>query len=184
MGRFGLVFPGQGAQHPGMGQDLYRGHQGVRELFAEEGDVLGEDRVSLCFTGPQELLDLAMNPQITALTADLAVWGTFSERVATKPVVMAGHSLGECAAPHAAGAVNLRDVLSLIRAEGATPSGGRSPGRRGHGGHPRPPAGGGGGVVPFKRILSGLIRRIDRHLRLLNIEDAEPLEKTASALNG
>lgn len=118
MGRFGLVFPGQGAQHPGMGQDLYRGHQSVRELFAEAGTFLGKDMVSLCFEGPQELLDLTANTQIAVLTADLAAWRAFSERVTAKPLVMAGHSLGEYAALHAAGAVNLRDVLPLVRLRG------------------------------------------------------------------
>jgi len=34
-----------------------------------------------------------------------------------------------------------------------------------------------------KRILSGLIRRIDRRLRILNVEDEASLERTASALN-
>jgi len=48
------------------------------------------------------------------LTADLAAWRAFSERVKAKPVIMAGHSLGEYAALHAAGAVNLRDCLSLV----------------------------------------------------------------------
>jgi [acyl-carrier-protein] S-malonyltransferase len=115
MGQFGLVFPGQGAQHPGMAQDLYRGHQTVKELFAEAGEVLGKDMVSLCFTGPQELLDLTTNTQIAVLTADLAAWRAFSERVKAKPLVMAGHSLGEYAALHAAGAVGLRDVLSLVQ---------------------------------------------------------------------
>jgi [acyl-carrier-protein] S-malonyltransferase len=118
MGRFGLVFPGQGAQHPGMGQDLYRGHQSVRELFAEAGKVIGKDMASLCFTGPQELLDLTANTQIAVLTADLAVWRAFSESVAAKPFVTAGHSLGEYAALHAAGAVSLRDVLSLVQLRG------------------------------------------------------------------
>ncbi len=114
MGRFGLVFPGQGSQHPGMGQDLYRGHQSVRDLFAEAGDIVGRDMVSLCFTGPQELLDLTVNTQIAVLTADLAAWRAFSGRVEAKPLVMAGHSLGEYAALHAAGAVGLRDCLSLV----------------------------------------------------------------------
>jgi len=114
MGRFGLVFPGQGSQHPGMGQDLYRGHQSVRDLFAEAGDVVGRDMVSLCFTGPRELLDLTVNTQIAVLTANLAALRAFSGRVEAKPLVMAGHSLGEYAALHAAGAVGLRDCLSLV----------------------------------------------------------------------
>jgi len=114
MGRFALVFPGQGTQYPGMGQDLYRGHQGVRDLFAEAGNVLGTDMVSLCFTGPQERLDLTVNTQIAVLTVEIAAWRAFSERVAVKPFVMAGHSLGEYAALHAAGAVGLRDCLSVV----------------------------------------------------------------------
>jgi [acyl-carrier-protein] S-malonyltransferase len=115
MAEFAIVFPGQGAQYPGMGQDLYRGSRAVRELFAEAGDILGRDMVSLCFDGPQEALDLTTNTQIAVLTADIASWRAFSERMAPAPIVMAGHSLGEYAALHAAGAVGLRDVLSLVQ---------------------------------------------------------------------
>jgi [acyl-carrier-protein] S-malonyltransferase len=114
MGQFGLVFPGQGSQYPGMGQDLYRGNQSVKDLFAEAGELLGRDMVSLCFEGPQEILDLTVNTQIAVLTADLAAWRAFSGRVAAPPLVMAGHSLGEYAALHAAGAVGLSDVLALV----------------------------------------------------------------------
>ncbi|MBU0575605.1 MAG: ACP S-malonyltransferase [Proteobacteria bacterium] len=114
MGRFALVFPGQGSQYPGMVQDLYLNYQSVRDLFAEAGDILGRDMTSLCFEGPREALDLTINTQIAVLTADLAVWLAFSGRAAAKPLVMAGHSLGEYAALHAAGAVGLSDVLSLV----------------------------------------------------------------------
>ncbi len=114
MARFGLVFPGQGAQYPGMGQDLYQHHQVARDLFAEAGVVLGRDMASLCFTGPQELLDLTVNTQTSVLTVELAAWEAFSERVEAKPLVMAGHSLGEYAALYAAGAVSRRDCLSLV----------------------------------------------------------------------
>ena len=128
MGKFALVFPGQGTQHPGMGQDLYRTHQSVKNLFAEAGNVLDTDMVSLCFTGPQELLDLTVNTQIAVLTVEIAAWRAFSERVAAKPFVMAGHSLGEYAALHAAGAVGLRDCLSVVQRraqlhQGAVPVG-------------------------------------------------------------
>jgi [acyl-carrier-protein] S-malonyltransferase len=115
MGQFAFVFPGQGTQHPGMGQDLYRHHQSVRDLFAEASEVFGWDMVSLCFEGPQEQLDLTVNTQTTILAVDLAAWLALSERVKALPKVMAGHSLGEYAALHAAGAVGRRDVLSLVR---------------------------------------------------------------------
>ena len=118
MAKFGVVFPGQGSQYPGMGQDLYRGNQSVRELFATAGEVLDRDMVSLCFEGPQEALDLTANTQIAVLTADLAAWLAFSERMTTAPLILAGHSLGEYAALYAAGAVDLRDVLALVHLRG------------------------------------------------------------------
>jgi [acyl-carrier-protein] S-malonyltransferase len=114
MTKFGLVFPGQGSQYPGMGEDLYRNHQSVRDLFSHAGQVVGRDMVSLCFEGPQEVLDLTVNTQISVLTVDLAAWLAFSGRMTAAPLVMAGHSLGEYAALHAAGAVGLRDVLFLV----------------------------------------------------------------------
>ncbi|OHE22695.1 MAG: [acyl-carrier-protein] S-malonyltransferase [Syntrophobacterales bacterium RBG_19FT_COMBO_59_10] len=115
MGRFGLVFPGQGSQHPGMAQDLYRNYQSVRDLFADAGQILGRDMASLCFEAPREVLDLTINTQIAVLTADLAAWRVFSGRSAATPLVMAGHSLGEYAALHAAGAAGLGDVFSLVQ---------------------------------------------------------------------
>ena len=116
MTKYGIVFPGQGSQYPGMGQDLYQRDPRVRELFATAGDVFGWDMASLCFQGPQEALDLTVNTQTSVLTVDIAAWQVFSERVATPPTVMAGHSLGEYAALFAAGAVDLRHVLALVHA--------------------------------------------------------------------
>lgn len=118
MGKFGVVFPGQGSQYPGMAQDLYRRDQSVKELFAVAGEVLGRDMVSLCFEGPQEALDLTENTQIAVLIADIAAWLAFSGRVTAAPAMMAGHSLGEYAALYAAGAIDLRDVLSLVHLRG------------------------------------------------------------------
>jgi [acyl-carrier-protein] S-malonyltransferase len=101
-----------------MGQDLYQKDRRVRELFATAGEVLGRDMTSLCFEGPQEALDLTANTQIAVLTADLAAWLAFSERVAAPPAILAGHSLGEFAALYAAGAVALGDVLALVHLRG------------------------------------------------------------------
>jgi [acyl-carrier-protein] S-malonyltransferase len=74
--------------------------------------------VSLCFEGPQEALDLTENTQIAVLVADIAAWLAFSGRVTAAPAMMAGHSLGEYAALYAAGAIDLRDVLSLVHLRG------------------------------------------------------------------
>jgi [acyl-carrier-protein] S-malonyltransferase len=70
MAKFGLVFPGQGAQYTGMGQDRYQGNATVRKLFAEAGQVPGRNMAALCFEGPQEVLDLTVNTQISVLTRE------------------------------------------------------------------------------------------------------------------
>jgi len=98
-----------------MAQDLYRSDPGVRDLFAAAGEILGRDMASLCFEAPREALDLTINTQIAVLVADLAAWRAFSGRSAAAPLVTAGHSLGEYAALHAAGAVGLEDVLTLVQ---------------------------------------------------------------------
>jgi [acyl-carrier-protein] S-malonyltransferase len=115
MGKFAVVFPGQGAQYPGMGEELYREFQSVRNLFADASEVFCTDMAQLCFAGPQELLDLTVNTQTSILTVEIAAWRAFSEMVSAKPFVMAGHSLGEYSALHAAGAVELRDCLALVK---------------------------------------------------------------------
>lgn len=115
MTQYGVVFPGQGSQYPGMGQELYGEDPRVRDLFATAGEVFGQDMVSLCFNGPQEALDLTVNTQTAVLTVDIAAWLAFSGRVGKMPLLMAGHSLGEYAALFAAGAVDLRDVLTLVQ---------------------------------------------------------------------
>ena len=49
-----MVFPGQGAQFPGMGQDLFDGHAFARDRFAEAADVLGFDIADIMFNGSDE----------------------------------------------------------------------------------------------------------------------------------
>ncbi len=110
-----MVFPGQGSQYPGMGEGLYRQHKNVRDLFALAGEVFGTDIADLCFKGPQELLDLTVNTQISILTVEIASWLAFSDICEEKPFVMAGHSLGEYSALYAAGAVDLKDCLAVVK---------------------------------------------------------------------
>ncbi len=116
MGNIALVFPGQGSQYPGMGEDLYREFQEVRDLFAEASEIFGTDMAQLCFNGTQALLDLTVNTQTSILTVEIAAWRAFARMAAVQPIVLAGHSLGEYSALHAAGAVDLRDCLALVKA--------------------------------------------------------------------
>ena len=115
MATVGLVFPGQGVQSVGMGRDLYESSGFVRSRFAEAGDILSMDIAGLCFRGPQTVLDQTIHTQLSVLAVDIAVYGLFREEAGADVVVMAGHSLGEYAALHAAGAIGFADVLQLVK---------------------------------------------------------------------
>lgn len=116
MSKIAFVFPGQGTQHVGMGSSLLVEFEVVRNVFDRASTVLGMDMRKLCLEGPQEKLDLTVNTQIAVLTLSIAIYSIFKEKTAIKPMVMAGHSLGEYSALYAAGAIGFEDVFSVVQA--------------------------------------------------------------------
>ena len=116
MSKTAFVFPGQGTQHVGMGSSLLAEFDIVRDVFDRASTVLGMDMRKLCLEGPQEKLDLTVNTQIAVLTLSIAIYSIFKEKTAIKPMVMAGHSLGEYSALYAAGAIGFEDVFSVVQA--------------------------------------------------------------------
>jgi [acyl-carrier-protein] S-malonyltransferase len=116
MGKLGAVFPGQGSQHIGMGQNFFDRFKEARDIFAEASEVLKTDMQNLCFNGPQEALDLTVNTQTCLLTVSVAAYRIFEAEAGIKPSIMAGHSLGEYSALCAAGALEFADALRLVHA--------------------------------------------------------------------
>jgi [acyl-carrier-protein] S-malonyltransferase len=116
MCKLGIVFPGQGAQYIGMGEDFYREFEEARKTFAEAREILNCDIAELCFQGPQEVLDQTVNTQIAVLTVDIAAYRVFEREIGMQPAVMAGHSLGEYGALNAAGAISFAEALPLVYA--------------------------------------------------------------------
>lgn len=111
------LFPGQGAQHPGMGQSLYEGSAAAREVFACASDVAGLDVAKLCFEGTQEELSRTVNSQIAIFTHSMAAFAALREAGVSFDAC-AGFSLGEYTALAASGIVSLEDSVKIVRKRG------------------------------------------------------------------
>ncbi|MBW2172492.1 MAG: ACP S-malonyltransferase [Deltaproteobacteria bacterium] len=108
-----FLFPGQGSQVVGMGQDLYQEYDFVREIF-DMVDEVTKTRISkLCFNGPMEELTLTVNLQPAMTAVNLACLAAL-EKEGIQPYMTAGHSLGEYSALRAAGVVNPEDTCKLV----------------------------------------------------------------------
>ncbi len=115
MKKYALVFPGQGAQKPGMGKDLYENSAAAKNVFDTADRVLGYKISELCFNGSEEDLMKTINSQPCILTVSLAALEALKEKINLNIACCAGHSLGEYAALYAAGAIDLETVLKLIQ---------------------------------------------------------------------
>lgn len=118
MAGLAYLFPGQGSQRVGMGQDLYARSPEARSIFDEADEILGWPLSQLCFEGPMEELTDTVNAQPAILTASLAALAEAQAAGAPAPAWMAGHSLGHFSALAAAGALEFADALRLVRARG------------------------------------------------------------------
>jgi [acyl-carrier-protein] S-malonyltransferase len=115
---FAFVFPGQGSQSVGM-MGAYGDAAVVRATFDEASAALGDDLWQMVADGPAELLAQTVNTQPVMLTAGIAAWRLWLEKGGRRPAVVAGHSLGEYAALVAAGVLELKDAVPLVRLRAA-----------------------------------------------------------------
>lgn len=113
-----VVFPGQGAQRPGMGADFYKQWPVARRTFEEASDAVGENLVQLCFEKDPRL-HLTEFTQPCILTMEIAAWRALTEAFGLQATVFGGHSLGEYTALVAAGALPFADAVRLVRRRGA-----------------------------------------------------------------
>jgi len=112
-----FLFPGQGSQSVGMGKAFHDASAGARAVFEEANAALGFDLRRVMFEGPESELTLTANTQPAVLTASVAAAAACAER-GLRPALAAGHSLGEYSALVVAGAMRLRDAISVVRKRG------------------------------------------------------------------
>ena len=112
-----FLFPGQGAQYPGMGKDLWDASASVKELFRSASEVTGVDLEDLLFRGSATDLQATNRTQIAVTLVNVAVARVLAERgVAAHGY--AGFSVGEYAALAAAGVIADTDLFRIVQARG------------------------------------------------------------------
>lgn len=117
MSKTAFVFPGQGAQYVGMGQELAREFPLVARHLEEANEALGFDLRKLCWEGPEEELKKTANQQPAILTVSVACLALLTE-AGLRPDLVAGLSLGEYSALVAAGSLTFAEAVPLVRARG------------------------------------------------------------------
>lgn len=107
------IFPGQGAQFPGMGKEQYEADAAVRELFERANEILGYRLSDVMFHGSEEELKQTRITQPAIFLYSLARVQMAGDGF--RPEAVAGHSLGEFTALVASGALTFADGLRLVR---------------------------------------------------------------------
>ncbi len=107
-----FVFPGQGAQYPGMGKDLFDQSEEAKKLFLLADDILGYSITDILFAGTEEDLKQTKVTQPAIFLHSVILAKIVGKKFI--PDMVAGHSLGEFSALTAAGSLSFEDGLKLV----------------------------------------------------------------------
>jgi len=114
MGKIAFVFPGQGAQVVGMGQNVYENSAVAKDVFEQASKAVDLDLKALCFDNDINITEFT---QVCLLTTSVAIMEELKTR-GVKADVAAGLSLGEYCALVAAGSMNFVDAAKAVRKRG------------------------------------------------------------------
>ena len=115
-----FLFPGQGSQFIGMGQELASQFEVAKDVFSEVDEALGEKLSALMFQGEIEELTLTKNAQPAIMAVSIAILRVMSSNGLDLKAIdlLAGHSLGEYSALCASGVISLTDTAKVLRKRG------------------------------------------------------------------
>jgi [acyl-carrier-protein] S-malonyltransferase len=117
VGKIAFCFPGQGSLETGMGRDIAEASPEAMEVFDIGSEASGLDLARLCFDTPLEGMVETELQQPALVATSLAMLAALRKR-GFVPDFVVGHSVGEFAALAAAGAMNVRDTIGLVRERG------------------------------------------------------------------
>ncbi len=117
MPKIACIFPGQGAQYPGMGKELVQNYKEAMNIFDLASERLGIDMKKLCFEGDEEELKKTENTQPSILTVSIALLEVLKLK-GIEPQIAAGLSLGEYSALVASKAISFADAVALVKKRG------------------------------------------------------------------
>ena len=118
---FSVIFPGQGSQYIGMGLEIYKNHQYVKELFNLADDVLGYKLSKIIFDGPKQDLDLTENTQPAIFLISMSIFEMIKNETdinLNNAKYFAGHSLGEYSALTASKSISFDQTIKLLNKRG------------------------------------------------------------------
>lgn len=116
MSKIAFIYPGQGAQVCGMGQEFYEQTEIGKQVFDLASQILGFSMPELCFT-ENDRLDITEYTQAAMVTTSIAMTKVLEDK-GIRPDVTAGLSLGEYCALYAAGVMTEKDAIATVRQRG------------------------------------------------------------------
>lgn len=114
-----FIFPGQGSQSVGMGQELAQAYPIAQQIFNEADEILGFHLSRLAWGGPENELNDTINTQPALFVHSIAALAVFEQLFPDiQPAYTAGHSMGELSAMVASEALPFVEALKLVRIRG------------------------------------------------------------------